>query len=111
MILAAFGGRGNGKKMLRGWQGPKAGRGTWEVGGGEDGQEGGGMGRGGWQWGRETGRGNLEGGNEGRGRQGGGIWKEATRRGRWEGSNRDGKRVAMVSWNAIATSTWNAWVE
>ena len=53
-----------GKRMLRGWQGLKAG---WEVGGGEGGQEGGVMGRGGYQqggvWGVETGRGNLEGGN------------------------------------------------
>ena len=58
-----------GKRMLRGWQGPKAGRG---VGGVEGGQEGGVDGNGGV----ETGRGNLEGGNG-------------------EGSNRDGKRLAM----------------
>ena len=35
-----------GKRILRGWQGLKAGR---EVGGGVGGQEGGGMGRDGWQ--------------------------------------------------------------
>ena len=46
------------------------------MGGGEGGQEGGVMERGGWQRGVETGRGNLEGGNG-------------------EGSNRDGKRLAM----------------
>ena len=59
MILAACGGRGEavGKRMLRGWQGPKAGR---EVGGGEGGQEGRWVATGG---GVETGRGNLEGGN------------------------------------------------
>ena len=35
-----------GKRMLRGWQGPKAG-GEWEVGGGEGGRKEGGMGSGG----------------------------------------------------------------
>ena len=60
-----------GKRMLRGWQGPKAGRG---VGSG--------------RWGGWTGRrGNGEGWMAmGRGRQGGGDG---------EGSNRDRKRVAM----------------
>ena len=48
-----------GKTMLRGWQGPKARR---EVGGGEGGQEGAGMGRGGWQ----RGEGDIE-GESGRG--------------------------------------------
>ena len=62
-----------GKRMLRGWQGPKAGR---EVGGGEGGQEGGGMGGMDGKRGGEAGRVNLEGGNG-------------------ELSNRDGKRVAM----------------
>ena len=47
-----------GKRMLRGWQGPKAGRG---VGGGEGGQEGG-----------------VDGNQGG----GGGIWKGAVGRGR-----------------------------
>ena len=51
------------------------------MGGGEGGQEGPGMARGGWQREGETGRGNLEECN------GGG--------GDGEGSNRDGKRVAM----------------
>ena len=46
------------------------------MGGGEGGQEGGVMGRGGGNGGVETGRRNLEGGNG-------------------EGSNRDGKRLAM----------------
>ena len=54
-----------GKRMLRGWQARRG------VGGGEGGQEGEGMGRGGWQ--------------RGGGRQGGGIWKGATVRGRWGG--------------------------
>ena len=69
-----------GKSMLRGWQGPKAGRGV-------------GSGRwGGWT----VRRGDREGWMAvGRGRQGGGIWKGTTGRGRWGGSNRDGKRVAM----------------
>ena len=53
-----------GHRMLRGWQRLKVER---EVGGGEGGQKGVGMGRGGWQ----------RGGGDG------------------EGSNRDGKRVAM----------------
>ena len=65
--------------MLRDWQGPKTGR---EVGGGEGGQEGGGM-------------------ATRRGRQGGGIWKGAMRRGRWggeqqgreEGGNGEGDNV------------------
>ena len=38
-----MGGGAMGKRMLRGWQGPKLG---WEVGGGEGGQEGGGGGGG-----------------------------------------------------------------
>ena len=67
-----------GKRMLRGWQGPKVGR---EVRGGEGGQEGGAMGMGGWQ----RGGGDRE-GESGRGQWGGGDG---------EGSNRDGKRVAM----------------
>ena len=59
-----------GKRMLRGWQGPKAGRG---------------MGSG--RWGGWTGR---RGDGDrwmatGRGRQGGGIWKGVTGRGRWGG--------------------------
>ena len=49
-----------GKRMLRGWQGPKAGR---EVGGEEGGQKGGGWGGVDGNWEGETGRGNLEGGN------------------------------------------------
>ena len=67
------------KKMLRGWQGPKAGRGVasrrwggWTGRRVDGNREGGGV---------ETGRGNLEGGQWGR-RDG-------------EGSNRDGKRLAM----------------
>ena len=60
-----------GKRMLRGWQRPKAGRG---VGGGEGGQEGGGWGGGDREG--ESGRGQRRGGDG-------------------EGINRDGKRVAM----------------
>ena len=51
------------------------------MGGGEGGQEGGVMGRGGWQ----QGGGDRE-GESGRGQRGGGDG---------EGSNRDGKRLAM----------------
>ena len=70
-----------GKRMLRGWQGPKAGRGV-------------GSGRwGGWTEGRGDGEWWIATG--GGWRQGGGIWK-GQRGGRdGEGSNRDGKRLAM----------------
>ena len=59
MILAACGGRDNGEKDAEGRGG------EWEVGGGEGGQEGGGMerGDGNGAGGIETDRGNLEGGN------------------------------------------------
>ena len=78
MILAACGGRGKGERMLRGWQGPKAGR---EVGGvgGWTGRRGDGEGL------MATGGGDRE-GESGRGQRGG-------RDG--EGSNRDGKRLTM----------------
>ena len=72
-----------GKRMLRGWQGPKAGRGVgsaWEVGR-VDGRKGG--------WGgvdSDGGGGGDREGESGRGQRGG-------RDG--EGSNRDGKRLAM----------------
>ena len=60
-----------GKRMLRGWQRPKAGRGVGRV----DRKEG--------VWGGVDGNGE---GESGRGQRGGGDG---------EGSNRDGKRVAM----------------
>ena len=53
-----------GKRILRGWQGPKAGR--W----------------GGWTGRRGDGEGWMA---TGSGRQGGGIWKGAMRKGRWRG--------------------------
>ena len=65
-----------GKRMLRGWQGRKALR---EVGGGEGGQEGEGMGRGEWQ----RGGGDRE-GESGRGQWGG------EQQGRKEGGNGEG---------------------
>ena len=69
-----------GKRMLRGWQGPKVGKG---VGSG--------------RWGGWTGRSRDA---EvwmatGRGRQGGGIWKGSTGIGDGDWSNWDGKRVAV----------------
>ena len=64
-----------GKRMLIGWQGPKAGEGVGSTRwGGWTGRRGDGEG--------ETGRGNLEGGQRGGGDG--------------EGSNRDGKRVVVV---------------
>ena len=75
-----MGGGAMGKRMLSGWQGPKARRGV-------------GNGRwGGWTEGRGDGEGWIATGGW---RQGGGIWKGATGRERWGGSNRDGKRLAM----------------
>ena len=71
------------KKMLRGWQGPKAGRG---VGSG--------------RWGGLTGR-RVDGeGWMATGRGGGGDREGESGRGQWggrdgEGSNRNGKRLAM----------------
>ena len=72
-----------GKRMLRGWQGPKAGRGV-------------GSGRwGGWTGRREDGKGWMATGGGG-----GGDREGESGRGQWgvrdgEGSNRDGKRLAM----------------
>ena len=71
------------KKMLRGWQGPKAG---WEVGGGDSGQEEGWMGRGGWQPGRGGGW-----------RQGGGIWKGTTQQPGFKSQSQHEFKIIMVS--------------
>ena len=103
------------------------------MGGGEGGQEGGEMGRGGCNGEGETGRGNLEGGNgEGGKMKQVGIWR-GRRRGKRRGDFTDGydgmpgwtQAVGLInickqikclgrqslSRSLIATSTWNAWVE
>ena len=88
MILAACGGRGNGEKDAEGLSRAESGEGEWEVGGAEGGREGGVMGRGGYQRGGG-------GGGDREGESGRGQWGGELEEGNAEGSNRDGKRLAM----------------
>ena len=77
------------KRMLRGWQGPKPG---WEVGGGEGGQEGGGMRRDRWQ-------------------QGGGVSKGATGRWRWGGEQQGRKGSGSGKWDNVEGRNGEQWGE